>query len=101
MGRPRSYNPDAFNNNMLWEWASHNLDSEFWRMRSARWDRITVPLYSVGNWTGVGLHLRGNTEGFMWPRPSTRSCASTPAPTSIRSTRRKGAWISCAASTIG
>src|SRR5262245_20245453 len=65
MGRPRTYNPDAFNNNMLWEWASHNLDSEFWRMRSADWDRITVPLMSVGNWTGVGLHLRGNTEGFM------------------------------------
>jgi uncharacterized protein len=65
MGRPRTTNPDAFNNNMLWEWASHNLDSEFWRIRSAQWDKITVPLYSVGNWTGVGLHLRGNTEGFM------------------------------------
>jgi uncharacterized protein len=65
MGRPRTANPDAFNNNMLWEWASHNLDSEFWRLRSAQWDKITVPLYSVGNWTGVGLHLRGNTEGFM------------------------------------
>ena len=65
MGRPRTTNPDAFNNNMLWEWASHNLDSEFWRLRSAQWDKISVPLYSVGNWTGVGLHLRGNTEGFM------------------------------------
>jgi predicted acyl esterase len=65
MGRPRTYNPDAFNNNMLWEWASHNLDSDFWRIRSAQWDRIKVPMYSVGNWTGVGLHLRGNTEGYM------------------------------------
>ncbi len=65
MGRPRTWNPDAFNNNMLWEWASHSLDSGFWRMRSADWDRITVPMMSVGNWTGVGLHLRGNTEGFM------------------------------------
>jgi putative CocE/NonD family hydrolase len=65
MGRPRTTNPDAFNNNMLWEWASRSLDSEFWRMRSAQWDKITVPMYSVGNWTGVGLHLRGNTEGFM------------------------------------
>ena len=65
MGKPRNYNPDAFNNNMLWEWASHNLDSDFWRIRSAQWDKITVPMYSVGNWTGVGLHLRGNTEGFM------------------------------------
>jgi uncharacterized protein len=65
MGKPRTTNPDAFNNNMLWEYASHNLDSDFWRQRSARWDRITVPMMSVGNWTGVGLHLRGNTEGFM------------------------------------
>jgi putative CocE/NonD family hydrolase len=34
-------------------------------MRSARWEKVTVPMYSVGNWTGAGLHLRGNTEGFM------------------------------------
>ncbi len=65
MGRARTYNPNAFNNNMLWQWASNSLDSEFWRMRSARWDRITVPMYSVGNWTGAGLHLRGNIEGFI------------------------------------
>jgi len=24
-----------------------------------------VPLYSVGNWTGFGLHMRGNTEAFV------------------------------------
>jgi predicted acyl esterase len=24
-----------------------------------------VPFLSVGNWTGFGLHLRGNTEAFM------------------------------------
>jgi len=65
IGRPRSYNPNAFNNNMLWNWTSNSLDSEFWRMRSAKWDRIVVPMYSAGNWTGTGLHLRGNTEGFM------------------------------------
>jgi uncharacterized protein len=65
IGRPRTYNPGAFNNNMLWQWAYNNLDSEFWRSRSAHWDRINVPLYSVGNWTGAGLHLRGNLEGFV------------------------------------
>src|SRR3990170_1225670 len=31
LGRPRSYNPNAFNNNMLWQWANNNLDSDFWR----------------------------------------------------------------------
>src|SRR5439155_1525760 len=44
---------------------SHNLDSEYWRMCSARWEKITVPLYSAGNWTSFALHLRGNTEAFM------------------------------------
>jgi hypothetical protein len=43
----------------------NDLDSEFWRQCSARWDRINVPLYSVGNWGGFSLHLRGNTEGYM------------------------------------
>jgi len=65
LGRPRSYNPDAFNNNILWDYMRKDLDSEEWRKNSAQWDRITVPLYSVGNWGGFAMHLRGNTEGFM------------------------------------
>ncbi|MDO8596584.1 MAG: CocE/NonD family hydrolase, partial [Sulfuricaulis sp.] len=65
LGRPRSYNPDAFHNDLLWQIMRNDLDSEFWRQCSARWDRITVPLYSVGNWGGFSMHLRGNTEGFM------------------------------------
>lgn len=27
--------------------------------------RIKVPVLSAGNWGGVGLHLRGNVEGFL------------------------------------
>jgi len=65
LGKPRSYNPDSFNNNMLWHYMRNDLDSEFWRQCSAHWDKITVPLYSVGNWGGFSMHLRGNTEGFM------------------------------------
>jgi predicted acyl esterase len=65
IGRPRSYNPNAFNNNLLWQWANNNLDSDFWRIRSARWEKVVVPTLSVGNWSGVGLHLRGNIEAFM------------------------------------
>ena len=41
------------------------IDSEWYRERSANWDRITVPLLSAGNWGGHGLHLRGNVEGFV------------------------------------
>jgi uncharacterized protein len=65
LGRPRSYNPDAFQNDMLWNYMRNDLDSEYWRLASARWDKIKVPLYSVGNWGGFSMHLRGNTEGFM------------------------------------
>ena len=65
LGKPRSYNPDAFRNDLLWDYMSHDFDSEFWRAVSARWERITVPMYSAGNWGGYSLHLRGNTEGYM------------------------------------
>ncbi len=65
LGEPRSYNPDAFNNNMLWNYMRNDLDSECWRLVSARWDRITVPVYSAGNWGAMALHLRGNTEAYM------------------------------------
>jgi predicted acyl esterase len=65
LGRSRSYNPDAFNNNLLWEYMRNDLDSSYWRTVSAQWDRITVPLYSAGNWGGSAMHLRGNTEAYM------------------------------------
>ena len=70
LGRPRAYNPDAFHNDLLWRYMRNDLDSEYWRACSARWDRITVPLYSAGNWGGYAMHLRGNTEAFM--------CAASP-----------------------
>nr|WP_174263131.1 CocE/NonD family hydrolase [Variovorax sp. RA8] len=37
----------------------------YFETRAARWDAVDVPLLSAGNWGGLGLHLRGNTEGFM------------------------------------
>ena len=65
LGRTRKYNPDSFSPDMLWQYLSHDLDSEWWRMCSARWDEIKVPVYTVGNWGGWGLHLRGNTEAYL------------------------------------
>ena len=41
------------------------LDGDYYRERSAQWDRIKVPFLSSGNWGGHGLHLRGNVEGFV------------------------------------
>ena len=44
---------------------AHPFDDAYHRVRSAAWDRITVPVLSAGNWGGQGLHLRGNSESFM------------------------------------
>jgi hypothetical protein len=44
--------------------AARPLDGDFYRERSADWERITVPFLSAGNWGGQGLHTRGNFEGF-------------------------------------
>ena len=43
----------------------HPLDGEFWQGRQAQWENVTVPLLSVGSWGAVGVHARGNVEGFM------------------------------------
>ncbi len=58
--------------------------------------------FSVGNWSGMALHLRGNTEAFMRAADArTRSFASRPARTCTRSIPRRGGAISCASSTTG
>ena len=44
---------------------AHPLDDEYHRDRSPRFENIDVPLFSAGNWGGQGLHLRGDTEGFL------------------------------------
>jgi putative CocE/NonD family hydrolase len=65
LGKPQEHNPDAFANNWLWQYLRHNLDTGWFDQRRADWDRIDVPMLTAGNWSGMGLHLRGNTEGFM------------------------------------
>jgi predicted acyl esterase len=46
---------------------SHPLIERYYDERSPNWEKITVPLLSAGNWGGCGLHLRGNTEGYVRP----------------------------------
>lgn len=43
----------------------HPLDDEFFAGRRADFSRIEVPLLSLANWGGQGLHLRGNVEGYL------------------------------------
>jgi hypothetical protein len=65
LGRASRQQPDGWQVNTMHLWLRNNLDSGALAGSQAQWDRITVPMLSVGNWTGFGLHLRGNTEAFM------------------------------------
>jgi predicted acyl esterase len=65
LGRASQHLPNAWQVNTLHFWLANNLDSGAFRGAQAQWDKITVPMFSVGNWSGMGLHLRGNTEAFM------------------------------------
>jgi predicted acyl esterase len=40
------------------------LDGPSYRERSADFSKITIPVLSGANWGGMGLHARGNFEGF-------------------------------------
>jgi len=65
VGRASRHLPNAWQANTLHFWLSNSLDSGAFRGSQAQWDKITVPMFSVGNWSGMALHLRGNTEAFM------------------------------------
>lgn len=44
---------------------AHPLDDDWHKARSPNWEKVTVPLLSSANWSGQGLHARGNFEGFL------------------------------------
>ncbi|MBI2768944.1 MAG: CocE/NonD family hydrolase [Burkholderiales bacterium] len=47
-----------------WDEVKHPFLDAYHRQRTPDLSRITIPTLSVGNWTGMGLHLRGNIEGY-------------------------------------
>lgn len=47
------------------DFSDHPFFDEYWEDRVPDLSKIEVPFLSAGNWGGVGLHLRGNTEAFM------------------------------------
>jgi len=65
LGRASRHQPDGWQVNTLQFWLHNNLDSGAFAGAQAQWDKINVPMLSVGNWSGMALHLRGNTEAFM------------------------------------
>jgi hypothetical protein len=65
LGRPHRYNPDTFQDNILYRFMRNSLDSGAFASQQAQWDKIDLPMYAVGNWSGMALHLRGATEAYM------------------------------------
>ena len=63
----RNDNSAAFSEDLLYNFMTHRMDSDWWDSVKARaqFDRITVPVYSSGNWGGWNHHLRGNIEAFV------------------------------------
>jgi predicted acyl esterase len=41
------------------------LYDDYYAWRTAKFDDIEAPMLSAGNWGGVGLHTRGNFEGWL------------------------------------
>jgi len=44
---------------------SHRLIDDYHRFRTADFSKVTAPILSAANWGGMGLHPRGNFEGFL------------------------------------
>ena len=65
LGRASRIEPDRWQTDTMYRWLHDSLDSGALRGAQAQWDKITVPLFTAGNWSGMALHLRGNTEAFM------------------------------------
>jgi predicted acyl esterase len=54
----------ALRTDYLGDLRSHGLDDDWHAERSADLSLVEVPLLSAANWGGLGLHSRGNFEGF-------------------------------------
>lgn len=63
----RADNSAALSEDLMYNFMAHHMDSDWWDSVKSRaqFDKITVPLYSSGNWGGWNHHLRGNIEGFV------------------------------------
>ncbi|MFD2499928.1 hypothetical protein ACFSTI_15160 [Rhizorhabdus histidinilytica] len=44
---------------------AHPLIDEYFEARIPDLSRIEVPVLSMGNWGGMGVHLRGNVDGYV------------------------------------
>jgi len=65
---PETLSPEELLKNVsdIWKIVLENeFISDWYKERSAKLDRVDIPLLSAANWGGQGLHTRGNFEGFV------------------------------------
>jgi len=62
----RTSNTQGLEDHLSWEAMVNNLDDDYWSQVRGKtdFDKIKIPVYSVANWDGWNLHLRGNLEGY-------------------------------------
>ena len=56
---------DRYLDNLLRETVGHSLDDGSYASQQVDWEKLKIPFLSAGNWSGMGLHLRGNLEAYM------------------------------------
>jgi putative CocE/NonD family hydrolase len=63
---PAEKPPNVMGFDTIGEVLRHPLHDGFWEERSAsaKLRQITIPTYSIGNWSMVGVHTRSNILGF-------------------------------------
>ncbi len=62
--QPGPHGPDKMSWDMVYEVLNHPTYDAFWEERNVDFTKIEIPVYSIGVWHKVGLHLRGNLRGF-------------------------------------
>ena len=65
---PETLSPEELLKNVsdIWKIVLENeFISDWYKERSAKLDRVDIPVLSSANWGGQGLHTRGNFEGFV------------------------------------
>lgn len=62
--RPGPHGPEVMSWDLVSEVLRHPLFDAFWEERAADFKKIKCPVYSIGIWHKVGLHLRGNLMAY-------------------------------------
>jgi putative CocE/NonD family hydrolase len=76
-------NPRELEHDLFLEVQRHPFYDDFWKERTAaeRLDQIRVPLFSIGAWAKMDLHVAGNILGFQRAQgPKKLAITGTPSP---------------------